>query len=134
IDDARAANTHTPALQTHDRWGNRIDEVTYDPAYHRIIASAVAHGAHTSAWAEPGPGASVARAATFMLFGQVEPGHACPVSMTHAAIASLQGTPAVADAWLPRLYSRDYDPRLLPGSEKSSALIGMAMTEKQGGS
>ncbi len=134
IENARTANTHTPELQTHDRWGNRVDEVTYDPAYHRIIASAVAYGAHTSAWADPKPGASVARAATFMLFGQVEPGHACPVSMTHAAVASLQGTPGVADAWLPRLYSRDYDPRLLPGSEKSSALIGMAMTEKQGGS
>lgn len=134
IEDARMANTHTPVLQTHDRWGNRVDEVTYDPAYHRIITSAVAHGAHTSAWADPKPGASVARAATFMLFGQVEPGHACPVSMTHAAVASLQGTPGVADAWVPRLYSRDYDPRMLPGSEKSSALIGMAMTEKQGGS
>lgn len=134
IEDARTANTQTPVLQTHDRWGNRVDEVTYDPTYHRIIASAVAHGAHTSAWSDPKPGASVARAATFMLFGQVEPGHACPVSMTHAAVASLQGTPGVADAWVPRLYSRDYDPRLLPGSEKSSALIGMAMTEKQGGS
>lgn len=134
IEDARMANTHTPVLQTHDRWGNRVDEVTYDPAYHRIITSAVAHGAHTSAWADPKPGASVARAATFMLFGQVEPGHACPVSMTHAAVASLRGTPGVADAWVPRLYSREYDPRMLPGSEKSSALIGMAMTEKQGGS
>lgn len=134
IADARTANVHTPELHTHDRWGNRIDEVAYDPAYHRIIASAVAHGAHTSAWADPRPGASVARAATFMLFGQVEPGHACPISMTHAAVASLQGTPAVAQSWLPRLYSREYEPRLLPGTQKPNALVGMAMTEKQGGS
>ena len=70
----------------------------------------------------------------FMLFAQVEPGHACPVSMTHAAVASIEGSPWIADEWLPRLYSRDYEPRLLPNEQKRSALIGMAMTEKQGGS
>ena len=132
--DAYLANVHTPVAQTHDRWGFRIDEVEYDPAYHRVIAAALARGAHTSAWADPRPGASVARAAAFMLFAQVEPGHACPVSMTHAAVASIADTPRVADDWLPRLYSRAYEPRLLPPEEKRSALIGMAMTEKQGGS
>ncbi len=134
IADARTANTNPPALHTHDRWGHRIDQVEYDESYHRVIAAAIARGAHTSAWANPVPGANVARAATFMLFSQVEPGHACPVSMTHAAVASLKNTPAVADAWLPRLYATSYDPRLLPASEKPNALIGMAMTEKQGGS
>ncbi|MFH8249976.1 acyl-CoA dehydrogenase family protein [Microbacterium sp. B2969] len=132
--DADLANTHTPVEHRHDRWGYRIDEVEYDPSYHRIIGAAVAAGAHTSAWADPRPGAHVARAATFMLFAQVEPGHACPISMTHAAVASLQDSPWVADEWLPKLYSREYEPRLLPVEEKRSALIGMAMTEKQGGS
>ncbi|GAA1912853.1 acyl-CoA dehydrogenase family protein [Microbacterium aoyamense] len=132
--DAVLANTHAPVAWPHDRWGFRLDEVEYDPSYHRILGAAVAHGAHTSAWADPRPGAGVARAATFMLFAQVEPGHACPVSMTHAAVASLQEAPWVADEWMPRLLSREYEPRLLPNEEKRSALIGMAMTEKQGGS
>lgn len=132
--DAVLANTHTPVASAHDPWGFRLDEVEYDPAYHRVLGAAVAHGAHTSAWADPRAGAAVARAATFMLFAQVEPGHACPVSMTHAAVASIRESPWIADDWLPRLYSREYEPRLLPGEEKGSALIGMAMTEKQGGS
>ena len=132
--DATLANTHVPVAQPHDRWGFRLDEVEYDPSYHRILGAAVARGAHTSAWSEPKPGAAVARAAMFMLFAQVEAGHACPVSMTHAAVASIRDSPWIADDWLPRVYSREYEPRLLPNEEKNSALIGMAMTEKQGGS
>ena len=130
--DAAQAHRHPPELRTHDRWGRRLDEVDYHPAYHRVIAHAVAHGAHTSAWADPRPGASVARAATFMMFAQVEPGHACPVSMTHAAVPSLELSPDLTRTWLPRVLSCDYDPRLTAG--KTSALFGMAMTEKQGGS
>ncbi|AXH94989.1 acyl-CoA dehydrogenase family protein [Ornithinimicrobium avium] len=130
--DAAAAHRNPPVLRTHDRWGRRVDEVDYHPAYHRIIGEAVARGAHTAAWADPRPGASVARASTFMMFAQVEPGHACPVSMTHAAVPSLQLSPDLAQAWLPRVLSRDYDPVL--GAGKGSALLGMAMTEKQGGS
>ncbi|SFS05654.1 putative acyl-CoA dehydrogenase [Microbacterium sp. cf046] len=132
--DATLANVHAPIALAHDRWGFRLDEVEYDPSYHRILGDAIARGAHTSAWVDPKPGAGVARAAMFMLFAQVEPGHACPVSMTHAAVASIRDSPWVADEWLPRLYSREYEPRLLPNEEKTSALIGMAMTEKQGGS
>ncbi len=131
--DAALASTSTPVLRATDRWGNRTDEVDYHPAYHRIIGAAVAHGAHTSAWADPRPGANVARAAAFMLFSQVEPGHACPVSMTHAAVPTLMLQPDVAEAWLPRLLSRSYDPDLGDGA-KPSAIVGMAMTEKQGGS
>ncbi|MGV9192772.1 acyl-CoA dehydrogenase family protein [Microbacterium sp. MC2] len=130
--DAERANIHEPVLHTHDRYGHRIDEVTYDDAYHRIIGAAVADGAHTSAYVDPHPGASVARAATFMLYAQVEPGHACPVSMTHAVVPVLQQHPDVGGAWLDRVYSTTYDPALRPG--KHSALFGMAMTEKQGGS
>jgi putative acyl-CoA dehydrogenase len=131
-EDAARSERHEPELHAFDRWGDRIDEVVYDPSYHRILGRAVAAGAHTSAWADPRPGANVARAATFMLFAQVEPGHACPVSMTHAAVPALAASAGLQDEWLPRLLSRDYDPAL--GADKSSALFGMAMTEKQGGS
>src|SRR3954469_25609314 len=131
--DAELATLHEPQLRAFDRWGNRIDEVEYDDGYHRVIAAAIAAGAHTSAWADPRPGANVARAATFMLFAQIEPGHACPVSMTHAAVPVVAQNEALAERWMPRLLSRDYDGRLRTPS-KSSALFGMAMTEKQGGS
>ncbi len=130
--DAELANTVEPVLHAFDRYGNRIDEVDYHPAYHRIIEAAIGYGAHTSAWAEPKPGASVARAATFMMFAQVEPGHACPVSMAHSAVPVLTQSPELAARWMPRLLSRSYDGTL--AADKSSALIGMAMTEKQGGS
>lgn len=130
--DAELASVHEPVLRAFDRHGTRIDEVEYDESYHRVISAAVRHGAHTSAWADPRPGANVARAAAFMLFAQAEPGHACPVSMTHAAVPVLRQQPELAAHWMPRLLSRDYDGRLLPG--KASALFGMAMTEKQGGS
>jgi putative acyl-CoA dehydrogenase len=130
--DAELANTSPPVFSSHDRWGHRVDAVDFHPGYHRVIGAAVEHGAHTSCWSDPRPGAHVARAATFMLFAQVEAGHACPVSMTHAVVPSLRFTPSLAGEWLPRVYSRDYDPELRPG--KTSALFGMAMTEKQGGS
>jgi putative acyl-CoA dehydrogenase len=129
---AAAANRREPVLRTHDRWGNRIDEVAYDASYHHVIRAALADGAHTSAYADPRPGAAVARAATFMLYAQAEPGHACPVSMTHAAFPVVAQHPALAAEWVPRLLSRDYEPALVPG--KPSAVFGMAMTEKQGGS
>jgi len=119
-------------LHAFDRYGNRIDEVEYHPSYTRIIKAAVGYGAHTSAWAEPRPGANVARAATFMLFAQIEPGHACPISMTHSVVPALAASPALAEQWKPRLLSREYDGTLTAG--KTSALFGMAMTEKQGGS
>ena len=146
--DAERANTHPPVLHGHDRWGNRVDEVEYDDAYHRIIAASVAAGAHTSAWARPGPGANVDRAAAFYLFAQVEPGHACPVSMTHAAAPVVElAASGLREHWMPRLLSREYEPGLggVPtapppaghhreAGPKRSALFGMAMTEKQGGS
>ena len=130
--DAKLANTITPELHTFDRWGNRIDEVEYHPSYHRIIAAAVEPGAHTRCSADPQPGSHVARAAIFMLFGQIEPGHACPVSMTHAVIPSLELQPDVAAQWVPKALSRSYSPEL--SADKESAIFGMSMTEKQGGS
>ena len=131
--DAERANVREPRLVSHDRHGDRIDEVEYDESYHRVIRAAVAEGAHTSAWAEPRAGANVARAATFMLFAQIEPGHACPVSMTHAAVPVVAQNAPLAEKWMPRLLSRDYDGDLGTPA-KTSALFGMAMTEKQGGS
>ncbi|AHK35032.1 acyl-CoA dehydrogenase [Rhodococcus opacus PD630] len=131
--DAELANTIIPELKTFDRWGNRIDEVEYHPSYHRIISAAVAHGAHTSVWADPKPGANVARAAAFMMFAQIEPGHSCPISMTNAVIPSLDLQPDVAAIWKPRALSRSYTPEL-DAPRKASAIFGMSMTEKQGGS
>ncbi|MEU4423994.1 acyl-CoA dehydrogenase family protein [Actinoplanes sp. NPDC024001] len=132
--DAELANTHPPVFASHDRWGHRVDAVDFHPGYHRVIAAAIEHGAHTACWSQPRPGAHVARAATFMLFGQIEPGHGCPVSMTHAVVPSLRFTPELAEFWLPKVYSRDYDPELRDPATKTSAIFGMAMTEKQGGS
>ncbi|MFC0315134.1 acyl-CoA dehydrogenase family protein [Gordonia phosphorivorans] len=131
--DAELANTLTPKLVSHDRWGHRIDDVEFHPAYHRIIGDAIAHGAHTSCWSDPRDGAHVARAAMFMQFGQIEPGHACPVSMTHAVVPSLRVDSELAQRWLPRVFSREYSHDLGAG-DKPSAIFGMAMTEKQGGS
>ncbi|NMN99713.1 DNA alkylation response protein [Gordonia sp. TBRC 11910] len=133
IHDAELANRFTPELSTHDRWGNRVDAVEFHPAYHRIFGAAIAHGAHTSCWAQPRAGAHVARAASFMMFAQVEPGHSCPISMTHAVVPSLRSDRDLAQRWLPRVYSRDYTPDLSDPA-KTSAVFGMAMTEKQGGS
>ncbi|MGN6404896.1 acyl-CoA dehydrogenase family protein [Sinomonas sp.] len=133
-EQARLANLHPPLLHALDRYGERQDEVEYHPSYHRVLGDAIAHGAHTSSWADPRPGAHVARAAAFMLFAQIEPGHACPVSMTHAAVPALARENAVGRSWLPLLYGTGYDPRLVRPAEKPGVLVGMAMTERQGGS
>ncbi|MCY0909325.1 MAG: acyl-CoA dehydrogenase family protein [Sulfobacillus thermotolerans] len=131
---AEEAERHPPELLTYDRIGRRVDEVYYHPAYHKVLSHAVNHGAHALAWREPRPGANVARAAIFMLFSQVEPGHGCPISMTHSAISVLRTTPSLAHEWEPRLTALAYDPELRPVSTKPGALCGMALTEKQGGS
>ncbi|RAV00794.1 DNA alkylation response protein [Mycobacterium colombiense] len=132
--DADLANTYSPVFVSHDRLGNRVDAVDFHPAYHRVICSAIRYGAHTSCWADPRPGAHIARAVTYMLFAQVEPGHTCPVGMTHSVVPSLRLAPDLAQTWLPRVYSRTYDPELRAPDTKASAIFGMAMTEKQGGS
>ncbi|MGH2516959.1 MAG: acyl-CoA dehydrogenase family protein, partial [Ktedonobacterales bacterium] len=128
------ANENPPVLHTHDRYGHRIDEVTFHPAWHSLMERAVSYGLHASSWREPGPGAQVARAASSYVWSQVEGGHGCPISMTHAAIPALRTEPALAAEWEPRLLSLTYDPGLRPPSEKRGILCGMAMTEKQGGS
>src|SRR5579862_1717742 len=128
------ANTHTPVLRAYDRYGERIDEVEFHPAWHQLLSVAVEYGMHGAPWAEAGEGAHVRRAAAFFLWSQVESGVGCPVSMTYASVPTLRQQPEVAARWEPLVTSRRYDPALRPASGKAGALIGMAMTERQGGS
>ncbi|MGI8990687.1 MAG: acyl-CoA dehydrogenase family protein [Bryobacteraceae bacterium] len=128
------ANENEPRLCTHDRYGNRIDEVDFHPSWHELMRLSVQHGLHCEPWLRPIPGAHVARAALMMMAAQNEEGHLCPVSMTYSAVAALRSEPGVADEWEPRILSREYDPRSQPARDKTGVLIGMAMTEKQGGS
>jgi putative acyl-CoA dehydrogenase len=128
------ANRYPPELRAFDRFGARIDEVAYHPSYHRLMEVATNNGLHSSSWSSPRPGAQVARAAGFFVWSQVEAGHGCPISMTHAAVPALRRQPDLARTWEPLLFARSYDGRLHSATEKGSALFGMAMTEKQGGS
>jgi putative acyl-CoA dehydrogenase len=128
------ANEHRPVLRSHDRGGNRIDEVEFHPAWHSLMRLGVEHGLHALPWREPRPGAHVARAALFSSLAQVEAGVGCPLSMTYSVVPALRAEPAVAAEWVPRVTSLFYDPRLMPSWEKTGAVCGMAMTEKQGGS
>ena len=128
------ANQNPPVLDTHDRFGRRIDLVRYHPAYHQLMRTAIEQGLHASPWSDPRPGAHVARAARFYLQTQAEPGHCCPVTMTFASVPALRTTPVLAAAWAPKITARHYDPRNVPDGAKAGLTIGMAMTEKQGGS
>src|SRR5437879_4439130 len=128
------ANANPPRLHTHDRFGHRIDEVEFHPAWHRLMETAVSHGLHALPWRDPRPGAHAARAAAFYLWSQVEGGHGCPVSMTYAVVPALRAQPELAARWEPLVTSLAYDPELRPPFQKRGLLVGMAMTEKQGGS
>jgi putative acyl-CoA dehydrogenase len=130
----RLANENPPQLKTHDRYGNRIDEVEFHPAWHWLMEMSVKHGTHALPWREPQPGAHAARAALMLSGSAVESGHGCPISMTYAAVPALRKQPELAEEWVPRLTSLEYDPRMIPSEQKSGALCGMAMTERQGGS
>jgi putative acyl-CoA dehydrogenase len=130
----RLANEYPPRLRTHDRFGERIDEVEFHPAWHELMRVGVGQGLHSSPWREPRAGAHVARAAAFITLAQVEAGVGCPLSMTFAAVPALRAEPALLDEWAPLLTSVVYEPGLRPAAEKAGALCGMAMTERQGGS
>ncbi len=138
IERGRLANEHPPVLRTHDRYGQRVDEVEYHPAYHELMAAGVAHGLHAVPWADERTGAHVARAARYVLWPQVDNGTLCPLTMTYAVVPSLRHQPDLAAAWEPLVTSDTYDPTfgpaLGPAGDKRGALFGMAMTEKQGGS
>ncbi|GAA4096942.1 acyl-CoA dehydrogenase family protein [Actinomadura miaoliensis] len=129
----RLANEHPPVLRTHDRYGHRIDEVEFHPAWHELMRVAVSHGLHAAPWADDRPGAHVARAAGFYVW-RVDAGHGCPISMTYASVPALRQSPELAAAYEPLLTARDYDFGLRAPLTKTGLLAGMSMTEKQGGS
>jgi putative acyl-CoA dehydrogenase len=133
-EQARLANEHSPVLRSHDKYGNRIDEVEFHPAWHQLMTVAVSHGLHAAPWAHGAPGAHVARAAGFYVWTQAEGGHGCPISMTYAAVPALRREADLAARFEPLLTSASYDPGLRPPDGKAGLLAGMAMTEKQGGS
>jgi putative acyl-CoA dehydrogenase len=128
------ANRETPRLHAFDRYGRRIDWIEFHPAYHQLMALQVGQGIHASPWSDPRPGAHVKRAAELYMSGQVEAGTSCPISMTYAAVPVLARAAPQIQSWLPRLHSRAYDPAHRPAVEKTGVLVGMGMTEKQGGS
>jgi putative acyl-CoA dehydrogenase len=134
IEMGALANRYPPVLRSFDRYGRPRDEVEFHPAWHWLMRRAVAEGLHAGPWAEPKPGAHVARATAFFMLGQVEAGVQCPLAMTYGAIPVVRRAAQVAQDWLPKLCSRSYDPRFAPAAEKAGALMGMGMTEKQGGS
>ncbi len=128
------ANRFPPELKSHDRYGNRVDEVEFHPSWHRLMEIGVENGLHSLPWTDPGPGANVARATLFSMLAQAEAGVGCPISMTYSVVPALRHQPELAEVWEPRFLSDGYDGHLLPADRKPGALAGMAMTEKQGGS
>lgn len=136
---ARLANEDPPVLKHGKLGGERADTVTFHPAYHKVMAASIAQGLHCATWehladgSSPNEGAHVARCAGSYMAAQMEAGHCCPVTMTHAAVAPLLGEEKLLAAWLPGVLSRDYDPEFRPYTDKKSATLGMGMTERQGG-
>jgi putative acyl-CoA dehydrogenase len=131
---ADQANRHEPVLRTHDRYGNRVDEVDFHPSWHHLMRTAVAEGLAGTPWSEDRPGAHVARTAGGLVWGHTDAGHGCPTSMTYAAIPALRKEPELAKVYEPLLTGREYEPELRVPAEKRGLLAGMGMTEKQGGS
>jgi len=131
---AEQANRYSPEIKAYDRYGMRVNQVIYHPAYHDLMRLAIENQIPSFAWNHTGPGAQVGHMALSYMFNQVEGGVMCPMAMTYSAIPPLQTTPALADEWIPRLLSSQYDARDIPVTEKTGATMGMFMTEKQGGS
>ncbi|OWY16172.1 DNA alkylation response protein [Thioclava sp. JM3] len=129
----RDANRYLPELRLFDMGGRRLDEVHFHPAYHRFMEAGIGAGYAALPW-EGAKGGHATHAAMVYLASQVEPGSCCPMTMTYAAVPALEATPEIAAIWRPKLTARSYDPRVLPVGEKTGATLGMAMTEKQGGS
>jgi len=130
----RLANENKPVLKTHDRYGNRIDEVEFHPAWHKLMKLGVEHELHALPWRTDQTGAHAARAALYLTAMQAEAGFACPITMTFAVLPALRAQPELLAEWGPLVTATSYDPRLIDAHEKGSAIAGMAMTEKQGGS
>ncbi len=134
IEWGRLANERPPVLERFDRYGNRVDNVIFDDSWHRLMAAGVRDELHALPWRSDQAGANVARAACFITATQAEAGFACPTTMTFAAVPALRTQPELAAEWEPLLTATSYDPSPLPAAQKGSAICGMAMTEKQGGS
>ncbi len=134
IEHGRLANAFPPVLKLFDRYGNRRDEVEFHPSWHECLGWLKRHGCDTGPWAEPKPGAHVARAAAYVMFAEIECGSLCPTTMTYGAVPALRHVPELAREWMPKLLSRDYDKRFIPADQKAGVMIGMGLTEKQGGS
>ncbi|OZC58356.1 DNA alkylation response protein [Rhodococcus sp. RS1C4] len=130
----RLANENPPVLRTHDRYGNRVDEVEFHPHWHDLMNVAIENGLHATPWQDARPGAHVARAAKFYAWGQADAGHMCPISMTYAAVPALRHNPDLAKTYEPLLASTHYDFGLRIPTDKRGLTAGMSMTEKQGGS
>ena len=129
------ANRCEPTLRTHDRFGHRSDTVEFHPAWHRLLELSVGAGLHSLPFEKPaGEGARVVRDAKFTLMAQIEQGHGCPISMTTSVLPALRSNPMLFSEWEPRILTRSYDPTFGPAAKKSGVLLGMGMTEKQGGS
>ena len=133
-EQGQQANENPPVLRTYDRYGHRIDEVEFHPAWHELMTVAVRHGLQAAPWRDQRPGAHVARAAGFYVWGAAEAGHCCPISMTYAVVPALRHAPHLAERFEPLLAAREYDFGLRPPDTKRGLLAGMSMTEKQGGS
>ncbi|MBA2736129.1 MAG: acyl-CoA dehydrogenase family protein, partial [Pyrinomonadaceae bacterium] len=127
-------NKNPPILKTHDRFGNRLDVVEFHPSYHELMKIGIENETHSLSWTSEKNGAYVARSVLAFLKQQVDEGTSCPLTMTFAVVPSLKIQPEIADEWLPRVLSNEYDARFIPASEKRGATFGMAMTEPQGGS
>jgi putative acyl-CoA dehydrogenase len=130
----RLANENKPVLRTHDRYGNRIDEVEFHPAWHQLMKLGVEHELHSLPWTSDESSPHTARAAMYMTAMQAEAGFCCPITMTFAVVPALRAQPELAAEWEPLVTATTYDPRSIPAAGKGSAIAGMAMTEKQGGS
>jgi len=134
FEQAEQANRYSPEIKAYDRYGMRINQVIYHPAYHDLMQLAIENQVASFAWNHTRPGAHVGHMALSYMFNQVESGVMCPMAMTYSAIPTLRTTPAIAHEWIPRLLSRQYDMQDIPVTEKTGATMGMFMTEKQGGS
>jgi len=134
LERARLANSYPPLLRNFDAQGERVDQIEFHPAWHELLTDIAARGFHTGPWAHPQPGAHVARAGGYLMQAQLEAGTLCPTTMTYGSVAALRKDPELASTWLAALYAPIYDPRDVPIEKKRGAMIGMGMTEKQGGS
>jgi putative acyl-CoA dehydrogenase len=137
VDHARLANRFTPVLHNFNTQGERIDSIEFHPSWHALMQGIVARGYHSSPWIRgesAESAAHTARAAGYLMQAQIESGTLCPTTMTYGAIAAMRRDPKLALEWVPRLLSREYDARDIPFEAKRGGLIGMGMTEKQGGS